>query len=294
MMPTVKVNGIELAYELSGDPLGRPLVLIQGLVTQLVGWPDEFCRLLADAGHRIIRFDNRDVGLSSKLDHLGVPDLDATTSAAAAGKPLSAPYSLTDMAADTVGLMDVLGIQAAHVAGVSMGGMIAQITAIDYPKRVSSLIVMQSTTGEPDLLGPTPVAMEALMSTPPADRRAYLEYMVGVGRAFSGGSAYFDADVQRELTRRALARSGYLMGFARQLAAIQAAPGRRQSLTALKLPALVIHGACDPLVLPEHGRDVARTIPGSRLLELDGLGHGMAYPELWPAMTATIADVTAV
>ena len=291
-MPTVKVNGIKLAYELSGDPLGRPLVLIQGLVTQWVGWPDEFCRLLADAGHRIIRFDNRDVGLSSKLDHLGVPDLDATT--AAAGKPHSPPYSLSDMAADTVGLMDVLGIEAAHVAGVSKGGMIAQVMAIDHHKRVSSLVVMQSTTGEPDLPGPTPAAMEALMSTPPVDRHAYLEYMVGVGRAFSGGSAYFDADVQRELTRRALARSGYLMGFARQLAAIQAAPGRRQSLTALKLPALVIHGACDPLVLPEHGRDVARTIPGSRLLELDGLGHGMAYPELWPAMTAAIADVTAV
>jgi pimeloyl-ACP methyl ester carboxylesterase len=292
-MPAVEANGITLAYEDSGDPHAKPLVLIMGLVTQLVGWPDPFCGMLVDAGHRVIRFDNRDVGLSSKMDHLGTPDIAAMESALAAGRPWDPPYTLLEMAADVVGLMDALGLDSAHIAGLSMGGMIAQVMGLAHPGRTASLTIMQSTTGEPDLPKPTPVAMEALMSSPPAGREAYLDYMVEIGRAFSGDSPLYDPGVQRSVTHRAMQRSRYLMGFTRQLAAIQSAGGRRTALANLRAPTLVIHGSCDPLARPAHGRDVAAAIPGARLMMIDGLGHGMAYPELWPAMAAAIAEQTA-
>jgi len=291
-MPRIHANGIDIAYDTSGDPSGRPLVLIMGLATQLLGWPDRFCRMLADRGHWVIRFDNRDCGLSSKLEELGVPDLSQMTKNLAEGRMVTPPYTLSDMARDTVALMDGLGIEKAHICGLSMGGMIGQILALEHPSRMLSLVSMESTTGEPDLPGATAEANETMMSLPPVSRDAYLDYTVEVYRAFSGGSDKMDGNVQRRISARCYDRMFYPMGFARQMAAIYATPGRRKALQSVTVPSLVIHGDSDALMPPEHGRDTADAIPFARLFIVKGLGHGMAYPTLWEEMVHAIADHT--
>jgi len=289
-MPTAEANGIQIEYETLGRPTGRPLVLIMGLSTQLVAWPDRFCEMLAEAGHFVIRFDNRDVGLSTKLEGMGGPDLQRL---AAQGRTGAAPpYSLADMAADTAGLMDGLGLSEAHVCGLSMGGMIAQIMAVQMPERVLSLISFESTTGEADLPGSTPEAAAAMISKPPVKRQAYIDYQVEVYRAFSGGSVFYDESVQRELSARGHDRMFYPSGFARQMAAILCAPGRRGALSAVSAPTLVIHGDCDTVVPPAHGRDTAASVPGAALKIVEGLGHGMAYPSLWSDIAGAIAAHT--
>jgi len=291
-MPRVDANGIEIAYDTLGDPRGRPLILIMGLATQMLGWPDRFCRMLAEKDHWVIRFDNRDCGLSSKLEQFGVPDLNQMTNDLAKGLSVSPPYTLSDMASDAVGLMEALGIQKAHVCGLSMGGMIGQIMALEHPSRLLSLISMESTTGEPDLPGPTVEANEAMMSLPPVLRDAYLDYTVDVYRAFAGGSEKMDGGVQRRISARCYDRMFYPMGFARQMAAIYAAPARREALRSVSIPTLVIHGDSDALMPPEHGRDTAAAMPGARLMIVEGLGHGMAYPTLWQEMVNAISDHT--
>jgi pimeloyl-ACP methyl ester carboxylesterase len=248
--------------------------------------------MLAEAGHYVVRFDNRDIGLSEKLDHLGTPDVHRMMADTAAGKPVRAPYTLADMAADTVGLMPALGIDRAHICGVSMGGMIAQVAAIEYPQRVRSLISMESSTGESDLPGPTAEAMQARLSVPPLARGGYMDHMAAVYRAFSGGSPFYDPALQRDLAARAYDRSFYLLGFPRQLAAVSAGAGRRLALKAATVPALVLHGDSDALVPLEHGSDTARAMPDGRLEVVPGLGHGLAYPKLWEQMVAAISEHT--
>ena len=289
-MARANANGITLEYETFGAPRQRPLILVMGLSTQMVAWPDRFCAMLADAGHFVVRFDNRDVGLSTKLEELGVPDLNRLMANGCADAV--APYTLSDMAADTVGLMDGLGISSAHVCGLSMGGMIAQIMAIERPERVAGLISLSSTTGEPDLPGPTPEAVEAMMSKPPVRREAYVDYQAEVYRAFSGASPFYQEALQRELSRRAFDRMFYPNGFARQMAAVLCAPGRRSALSAVSAPALVIHGDCDTVVPPAHGRDTADAIPGATLKIVRGLGHGLAYPALWEEIVSAVSDHT--
>lgn len=292
IMPTIGANNLQIAYETFGEPENRPLVMIMGLVTQMIGWPDSFCRMLAQSGHYVIRFDNRDVGFSTKMESLGVPDLDRLTADLQVGKAVSAPYRLDDMAADTWGLMDALGIDKVNICGLSMGGMIAQVMALEKPERIRSLICMQTTTGELDLPAPTPEAFEALRSVPPAERESYLDYIVDVYSAFGRHSKCLDRQLQRRMSAAAFDRMWYPQGFSRQMAAIITAPGRRKPLGCLNVPALVIHGDCDTVFPLAHGKDLAAAIAHSELLVVKGLGHGMAYPTLWKQVVSAMAEVT--
>jgi pimeloyl-ACP methyl ester carboxylesterase len=206
-----------------------------------------------------------------------------------AGRYVKPPYTLQDMAEDTIGLMDALGIDKASICGISMGGMIAQIMAMNYPERLTGLTSLQSSTGELDLPQMTPAAMDAMMSVPPMDREGYIEHMVGIFRVFAGGSKAFDEDLQRDICARAFDRSFYPMGFLRQMSALVTAAGRRNALGRVTAPTLVMHGDCDPVVPLAHGRDSAAAITGAKLLIIQGLGHGMAFPDLWRDMVDAIA-----
>ena len=292
-MPRVQANGIEIEYDTFGEPKDRPLILIMGLSCQLVAWPESFCEKLATQGHFVIRFDNRDVGLSTKLDDLGVPNIFELFAAAQEGKAVESPYSLSEMAADTIGLMDALNLEKAHVCGSSMGGMIAQMLAIEHPRRITSLISMQSSTGDPGLPGAEPQAMEAMVAPPPIERDVYIQHMADVYRAFAGGSDKYDERLQNEISALSYDRSFYLMGFTRQLAAILACGSRKDALAAIEVPTLVIHGSHDALLPPAHGKDTAESIPGAKLVIIQGLGHGMAYPVLWDEIIETLAAYTA-
>jgi len=293
-MARAATNGIDIEYDTFGDKNGSPLLLIMGLSSQMVAWPETFCQKLAQNGHWVLRFDNRDVGLSSKIEAVGLPDLMAAMAAHQQGQLVDAPYTLSDMAADAVGLMDALKLEKAHVCGLSMGGMIAQVMAIEYPRRVSSLISMESTTGDPTLPPAKPEAMQAMLSRPPQDRDGYIQHTVEVFRAFSGGSDKFDETLERKLSAKSYDRSFYPLGFMRQLAAILASGNRTQSLASVRAPTLIIHGADDPLVPPAHGRATARAIPGAKLLVVEGLGHGMAYPALWDQIVGAIRQHTSI
>ncbi len=291
-MPTVRANGIEIAYETFGKSGNRPLILIMGIGSQMVTWPVAFCKKLAKAGHFVVRFDNRDVGLSSKLDDAGIPNIWEVVAAVQAGGQVNVPYTLSDMGADTVGLMDALKIKKAHICGLSMGGMIAQVIAIEHQDRVQSLISMESTTGEPGLPGAAPEVREVLLKLPPQEREAYIQHMVHVHRLFASDSTKYDEAAQRELSALSYDRSSYIAGFARQFAAIVASGGRKKALASVRVPTLVIHGADDTLFPREHGQDTADAIKGAKFLLVPGLGHGTAYPGLWDEIVAAIAGHT--
>jgi pimeloyl-ACP methyl ester carboxylesterase len=293
LMRKVKANGIEIAYGTFGEREGRPLLLVMGLSRQMVAWPEAFCKRLAEIGHFVVRFDNRDVGLSSKMEDAGFPDLTGVMMDYQAGRILNAPYTLSDMAADAIGLMDAIRLEKAHVCGLSMGGMIAQTMAMEYPDRLLSLISMQSTTGEPGLPAASPQVMEVLFSPPPSEREAYIQHMIRVFRTFGGGSDKFHEGTEREISGISYDRSFYPVAFARQLTAVLADGSRRRALTALTVPTLVIHGTNDALVPLEHGMDTAKAIPGAKLAVIEGMGHGMSYPELWGEIVEAIASHTA-
>ncbi|MFC1858847.1 alpha/beta fold hydrolase [Thermodesulfobacteriota bacterium] len=292
-MSFAKADNIDIAYETFGKKSNRPLVLIMGLGGQLVSWPEAFCKKLAASGHYVVRYDNRDAGLSSKMPDAGIPDIAAAMAAKRRGERLNSPYSLSDMAADTAGLMDALNLEKAHVCGISMGGMIAQILAIAHPRRVLSLISMESTTGRPELPSPNPEAMQALLSPTPQEREAYICHRIKVMRVFAGGSDKFDEDAERAVSALTFDRGLCPEGFMRQYAALLAAESRQEVLGSLSMPTLVIHGSHDPLVTLAHGRDTAESIPGAELLVVEGLGHGLAYPRLWDSMVAAVSGHTA-
>lgn len=291
-MPKARANGIEIEYEQFGNPEDSPLVLIMGIGSQMVLWPTEFCEKLAAAGHWVIRFDNRDVGLSTHLDDAGMPNIFEVLAARQEGRQIDVPYLLSDMAADTVGLMDALNIEKAHICGLSMGGMIAQTIAIEHQDRVISLISMESTTGEPELPRSTPEATEVLLKMFPSEREAYIQHMLTVFRVFAGGSDQYDEETQREMSAASYDRSVNHAGFARQFAAIVASGGRRRALASVKVPTLVIHGSSDTLFPPAHGKDTADAISEARFLLIKGLGHGTAYPGLWKEMEEAILTHT--
>jgi len=277
-MPQIHINNLCIEYDTFGKTDREPLILIMGLGCQMVAWPNKFLKMLADKGLHVIRFDNRDVGLSSKFENYGVFDIVDLMRAFPCSQTFSAPYTLSDMAEDTVGLMDAIGIEKAHVCGLSMGGMIAQILALEHPHRVASLISLESSTGSPSLPPPTLNAMQAIMTPTPTERSAYIDHMTNVYRVLSGGANRYDESVQRELSRNAFDRSLYPEGFSRQAAAIVASGDRSQKLRSLIHPTLVIHGTLDPVTSIEHGRATADLIPNSRIIEIQGLGHGMAFP----------------
>ncbi|MFH1952294.1 MAG: alpha/beta hydrolase [Pseudomonadota bacterium] len=275
-----KANGIEIVYDTFGDPDKPPVLLIVGLGQQMIAWDEGFCAQIAARGYQVIRFDNRDMGLSTKLHEAGVPSMAVVLEAMTEGTPVESPYSLLDMADDAVGLLDALGIESAHVVGESMGGMIAQRMVIHHADRVRTLTSIMSSTGEPGLPPPAPEAMDILANRPPADREGYIEDYVERWRVLNGQKLSYDENASRELAARIFDRGLNPPGFVRQLTAIIADGSRKQALKSVTVPTLVIHGDADPLVPVECGIDTANSIPGSELLIIEGMGH--TFPrQMW-------------
>jgi pimeloyl-ACP methyl ester carboxylesterase len=288
-MPQASANGIRLEYETFGRAGDRPLLLIMGLGAQMTFWDEEFCTALAERGHQVIRFDNRDVGLSTKFDDKGVPNVVKMMQRGADRS--SAPYTLDHMADDAAGLLDALGLASAHVCGASMGGMIAQTVAYRHAKRTRSLVSIMSSTGNPELPQPTPEAMAVLMTPRPLDRAANVEAAVRASKVI--GSPGFPVDEERLRRRagKAFDRAFTPLGTARQLAAVYAHGNRAPRLAAVRAPTLVIHGTDDPLVPFAGGVDTAKSIPGAELLEIAGMGHDLP-PALWGRLADAIAAHT--
>jgi pimeloyl-ACP methyl ester carboxylesterase len=292
-MPNVNANGIRIEYDTIGNPSAPPLLLIMGLGGQLIHWDEGFCRQLADKGHFIIRFDNRDVGLSTKFDEAGLPDMAKLFESLGQGKALETSYRLEDMADDAAGLLDALDIQKAHICGSSMGGMIAQTLAIRHPERLLSLISIYSTTGNPDLPPPQPEGMAALMTPPPAERQAFIEYNIKTMQAIAGSGFPFDEQFIRNISAQAYDRAFYPPGVGRQMMAVIAQENRRPALAAVAVPTLVIHGTADPLVPAAHGKDTADAISGAQLLLIEGMGHDLPHTNgPWPQVIDAIAAHT--
>lgn len=285
-MPVARVADIDIHYESMGE--GAPLLLIMGLGMQMIAWPDDLCGLLVEHGFRVIRFDNRDVGMSTKLEHLGRPELRALVARGAMNLPIRAPYTLNDMARDAVGLLDALEIDHAHVVGASMGGMIAQIMAIEHPARVRSLTSLMSHPGDLRSKLARPAALRALLAPIPRDPDAALTHMVGVLRVLSSPGFPFDEPAVRAMCLLGRARGFSPHGFLRQIAAVAAAPSRVPALRRLRTPTLVLHGTHDPLVPPVAARTTARVVPGARLHWIRGMGHDLPRGA-WPEMAAVIA-----
>ena len=266
-MPRANANGIELEYEIFGDSNAAPLLLIAGLGAQMVSWDDDFCRLLASRDFRVIRFDNRDAGLSSWMQ---------------------AAYTLDDMAADAVGLLETLGIPAAHVVGASMGGFIAQLVALNHPERVLTLTSIMSGPNGHDQVQPTAEGTAVLMAPAPESREERIQLGVWAKQKLLGPQDPFDEAYERARIERAVDRAYNPAGFMRQLAGIMAADGRLQRLRLLRIPTLVIHGDADILVPVENGRNVAAAIEGARLVEIEGMGHDVPR-RVWDQVADEIA-----
>jgi pimeloyl-ACP methyl ester carboxylesterase len=290
-MPNVRANGIQIEYDTFGKASDEPLLLIMGLGSQMVLWHEDFCGMLAERGHYVIRFDNRDVGLSSKLDEAGVPDIMQIVSALVARQPLQAPYTLDDMADDAVGLLDAIGIDRAHVCGASMGGMIAQTVAIRHQHRVKSLVSIMSTTGDPSLPPSRPEALSFLVTPPPTERDALIEYQVKLWRTIGSPGFPFDENFIRARSGMVYDRCFHPQGQVRQLAAILAHGSRRERLKTLRVPTLVIHGLDDPLVPVEAGKDTAAHIEGAELMLVEGMGHDNPR-DVWPRAVEAISALT--
>jgi pimeloyl-ACP methyl ester carboxylesterase len=281
------VNGIEIAYETIGDPSNPALLLVMGLGTQLIHWDLELCERFAERGFYVIRFDNRDTGRST---HINTPVPNVMR--AMAGLRIDAPYLLDDMADDAFGLLDHLGIEAAHVAGVSMGGMIAQTMAIRRPERVLSLTSIMSTTGERRAGRPKLRVWGVLLRKAPRDREAAVEFFVRVFRLIGSKGFPADEDRIRALAAEAYDRGHTPAGTGRQLAAIMASGDRTERLRELRMPTLVFHGQSDPLVPFRGGRATAEAIPDARLIAIPGMGHDLPR-EVWPQLVDAVAETAA-
>ena len=291
-MPNVKANQICIEYDSFGDSSSPPLLLIIGLAGQMIFWDKELCERLAGMGLYVIRFDNRDVGLSSKFEDAGVPDVMQAIGAMMQGEEIKPPYSIEDMADDAVGLLDALGIKKAHICGMSMGGMIAQAVAIRHPLRVLSLISIYSTTGNPELPQPKPEVMGVLITPPPEEREACIEHTLKVFRTITGPGFPFDEEWHRKLASQSYDRSFCPQGIARQMVSILAQSNRKPALTSVRTPTLVIHGVDDPLVPVECGKDTAEAISGADLLLIEGMGHDLPHGGAWLQIVDAIAEHT--
>jgi len=275
-MPHIQANGLQLYYESHGPQDGEAILLIMGLGAQMTRWQPAFYGRLADAGYRVILFDNRDVGLSEKLDAAGVPDLSAVVAALREGKAPPVAYTLDDMAADAAGLLEALEIERAHIVGASMGGMIAQLVAANHPERTLSLTSIMSTTGNPDLPRAKPEAMAFLSNRGPdprEDLEGFLDNAVASNKVMGSPGYPADESAVRAEAKANFERSFYPVGFSRHYAAITASPDRRPKLARLRVPTVVIHGEADALVPVEGGHDTAANVPGAELLTLPGVGH---------------------
>jgi len=274
-MPRMNANGLQIEYESFGRPDDPAILLIMGFAAQMTMWPTALCEGLGSRGFRVIRFDNRDVGKTTHLSHFGTPNISEAMGKALSGQPVNAAYTLGDMAMDAVSLLDALDIADAHIAGASMGGMIAQLVAINHPERARSLISIMSTTARRGLPAAKPEAMAALMTPPASEAR---EDRIAQGMKswrVIGSPAYAATDAElRARVEAAVDRVPYdPAGIARQMTAIVAAQPRHELLGKLRMPALVIHGADDPLIPVEGGKDTAASIPGAQLVVVPGMAH---------------------
>lgn len=290
-MPQIQANGIQIEYETLGDPAAPPVLLIMGLGAQLIRWPERFCQGLAAAGHHVIRFDNRDIGLSGKLPQGGRPPLARVGIQASLGLPMAPPpYTLYDMAEDAAALLTALGLPSAHVIGASMGGMIGQILAARRGDRVRSFVSIMSTSGSRDLPGPDwRIRLALVRPFPKNDREARIRRTMAVLRQI-GSPAYprDEFDLRAQVTRE-LDRSDHIPGYLRQLWAILASPSRLPLLPQIQVPTLVIHGADDPLVPVAAAADLQRRIPGAELSIIPGMGHELP-PRILDQVTARIVE----
>ncbi|MCX5798001.1 MAG: alpha/beta fold hydrolase [Proteobacteria bacterium] len=291
-MPRVNANGIQIEYETFGSPSGRPLLLIIGLGAQMIQWDDDLCKNLAERGHYVIRYDNRDVGLSTKFEEAGVPDLIKTFEKLIRKETLRPPYTLDDMADDGVGLLTALGIQKAHICGMSMGGMIAQSIAIRHPSRVLSLICIYSTTGNPKLPQPKPEVIGLLVTPPPNEREASIEHMMRLFKTITGPGYPIDEKWNHKILAKYYDRCFYPQGIARQLVAILTQSNREPALASVNVPTLVVHGTSDPLVPMEGGKAIAKAISGAQLMLIEGMGHDLPHGGGWPRIIEAIATHT--
>jgi pimeloyl-ACP methyl ester carboxylesterase len=287
-MTIAKTNGINLAYDSFGDEADEAILLIAGLGTQMIRWTAPFCEALAARGYRVIRFDNRDSGHSTHFHQCPPPDFGALAAALMAGQRPEVPYTLHDMAADAIGLLDTLAIDRAHVVGRSMGGMIAQIMASEHPGRVLSLTSIMSSTGNPMLPQAAPEVMAMMMRPAPdpvSDETGFLAHRLAFARRIAGSGHGFDEEAHRLLILEETRRAYDPGGSARQIAAMAVAGDRRPRLTTITAPTLVIHGTDDPIFLPACGRDTAASVPNADLMLIEGMGH-----DLPPALYHTVVE----
>jgi pimeloyl-ACP methyl ester carboxylesterase len=255
----------------------------------MIAWDEDFCTRLAARGYWVIRFDNRDAGLSSKMNNSDVSDISALISAFAKGMFVAAPYTLKEMADDTAGLLDAVGIQSAHIVGISMGGMIGQMMAIHHGERVRTLTSMLSTTGDAALPPPNREALLVLLTPAPADRAGYVEHCIRSWRVLEGPAFPLDEARAREFAERSYERGLARAGTARQMRAVMASGSRKQALKGVTVPTLVIHGDADPLVPLAGGIDTANAIRGAKLFVIEGMGHALPV-KAWPRIIDAIAD----
>ena len=292
-MPKAKSNDIELEYDTFGSSDHDPLLLVMGIGAQMIQWHEDFCQQLADREHYVIRFDNRDIGLSTKFSHAGVPDIAAIVASRQGGiQPPKPPYTLDDMADDAIGLLDFLDIEKSHICGASMGGMIVQAMAIRHPGRIHTMTSIMSTTGNPELPPAEPEAMGALLSPPANSREESIERALRISRAIGGRGFEVDEDDRRKRAGIAYDRSFFPEGFARQMAAIVAHGNRKPALAGVEIASLVIHGKDDPLVPLAGGIDTHEALPNAELVVVEGMGHDMprgAWAEIVDAISRTTA-----
>ena len=295
-MPKARANGIELEYDTFGSADHDPLLLVMGIGAQMIKWHEEFCRQLVDAEHYVIRFDNRDAGLSAKFSHAGTPDIASLVASLQAGERPKTAYTLDDMADDGIGLLDFLGIDKAHICGASMGDMIVQVMAIRHPDRIHTMTSIMSSTGNPELPSAQPRAMAALLSPPANSREENIERSLQISRAFGGGGFEVDEEDRRRRAGIAYDRSFFPEGFSRQMAAVIAHGDRKPALANVEIPSLVIHGREDPLIPLKCGLDTHEALPNAELLVIGGMGHEMprgAWPDIVDAIARTTSKATA-
>jgi len=289
-MPSLISNGLSLTYQIEGPDNGTPLLLVMGLGGQLTLWPDPLCAALAEQGFRVIRFDNRDVGLSQKMTEFGTPDLGTALRSLMAGQRPTPPYGLMDMARDAIGLLDGLGLRRAHVVGMSMGGMIGQLLAAHWPERVTSLVSIMSTSGDPSLPPAKPEAAAAMLSKPVSTaRQDIIDFSIKLWQTIGSPGFMPDSVYLGRMAARQIDRDYDPVGIARQYMAILGAEPRTALLRTLRIPTLVIHGTDDPLIPIAAGRHVASLIPNAVLQEVPGMGHDLA-PGLWPILVHAITN----
>lgn len=292
-MNILKVNGIDLAYESYGNKTDETILLIAGLGTQMIRWTVPFCEMLVARGFRVIRFDNRDTGLSTHFSHHPTLNFEALANTLMSGQLPDIPYTLNDMSDDAIGLLDALGIRKAHFVGRSMGGMIAQLAASRYPERVLSLTSIMSTTGNPDL-PPTSPEIMALMTRPAPnpmeDEEGYLAHSLAFAKRISGTGYPFEVDEYRSLIREEVQRAYDPGSVGRQIAAIAVSGDRRPHLAKVTVPSLIIHGMDDPMFVPACGKDTAQAISGAEFMLLEGMGHDLPA-QLFETVVAGIERV---